>query len=155
VLFDGDEIRGFFGPGFGFDSEHRLRVVEVLAHLANKAAEAGLNVVVAALTAGQDARDHVHANVRNLKVGYVSCSVDACARRDPKGLYGRAMRGEIDTLIGFNSEYRPPDSPDIVLDTERYSADELVSRTVAAVFPQNTARAASCDGRVMEPCSTE
>jgi adenylylsulfate kinase-like enzyme len=44
------------------------------------------------------------------------------------------MRGEIDTLIGFNSEYQPPDSPDIVLDTERYSADELVSRTLAAVF---------------------
>jgi adenylylsulfate kinase-like enzyme len=65
------------------------------------------------------------------------------------------MRGEIDTLIGFNSEYRPPDSPDIVLDTERYSADELVSRTLAAVFPQHTARAASCDDRVMEPCSTE
>jgi adenylylsulfate kinase-like enzyme len=52
VLFDGDEVRGFFGQDFGFGSEHRLRVVEVLAHLANKASEAGLNVVVAALTSG-------------------------------------------------------------------------------------------------------
>lgn len=141
VLYDGDEVRDFFGTDFGFGAQHRLRVVSVLTHLANKASQAGLHVVVAALTAGQDARDHVRANVENLKIGHVSCSVDACARRDPKGLYGRAKRGEIDTLIGFNSEYRPPESPDIVLDTEAYSVDELAGRAVAALFPKSPAQA--------------
>lgn len=140
VLYDGDEVRDFFGPEFGFGSEQRLRVVSVLAHLANKASEAGLHVVVAALTAGEDARDHIRANVKNLKIGYVRCSVDACARRDPKGLYGRAKKGEISTLIGFNSEYRPPASPDIVLETEAYLVDELASRAIAAVFAETDAR---------------
>ena len=142
VLYDGDEVRDFFGPGFGFGAEHRLRVVSVLACLANKASQAGLHVVVAALTAGEDARNHVRTNVQNLRIGHVACSVDACARRDPKGLYGRAKRGEIDTLIGFNSEYRAPDSPDIVLDTESYSVGELASRAVAALFVQSSAPAA-------------
>jgi adenylylsulfate kinase len=132
ILFDGDEVRGFFGADFGFGTESRFQVVSVLAHLANKAAEAGLHVVVAALTAGEDARDHVCATVRNLKIGYVACSIETCTRRDPKGLYRRAIRGEIDTLIGYNAEYRPPDRPDLVLDTERYSVDELASRIVAA-----------------------
>ena len=132
ILFDGDEVRDFFGDGLGFGAESRLRVVSVLVHLANKAAEAGLNVVVAALTAGQDARAYVRANVKNLTIGYVSCSIQGCAQRDPKGLYQKAMRGEIDTLIGFNSAYQPPDDPDLVLDTEAHSLDALAQRIVAS-----------------------
>ena len=131
IHFDGDEVRDFFGSDLGFGAESRLRVVSVLVHLANKAAGAGLNVVVAALTAGEDARAYVRANVRNLTIGYVACSIEACAQRDPKGLYRKAKRGEIDTLIGYNTEYRPPESPDVVLDTESHSVDELAARIVA------------------------
>lgn len=132
ILFDGDEVRDFFGEGLGFGTGSRLRVVSVLVHLANKAADAGLNVVVAALTAGQDARDYVRENVKNLTLGYVCCSIQGCAQRDPKGLYRRAMRGEIDTLIGYNSAYQPPDDPDLVLDTEVHSLEELAGRIVAS-----------------------
>ena len=141
ILFDGDEIRDFFGSSLGFGGESRLRVVTVLVHLANKAADAGLHVVVAALTAGQDARAYVRANVRNLRIGYVACSIEACARRDPKGLYQKAMRGEIDTLIGYNSEYRPPDCPDLVLDTESHSVEELSTRIVATYVGDRPAAA--------------
>jgi adenylylsulfate kinase len=135
VFYDGDEVRAFFGPDFGFSAEERFRVVSVLAHLANKAAEAGLHVVVAAVTAGQEARDFIRANVRNLKIGYISCSIYTCAQRDPKGLYRKAINGEIDTLIGYNGQYRAPDSPDLVLDTERHSVDELVSQ-IATLYCQ-------------------
>jgi adenylylsulfate kinase-like enzyme len=135
IHFDGDEVRDFFGPDFGFGPESRLRVVSTLVHLANKAAGAGLHVVVAALTAGEDARAYVRDNVKNLTVGYVACSIQACARRDPKGLYRKAMAGEIDTLIGYNTEYRPPDDPDLVLDTESCSVDELVAQIVALYVP--------------------
>jgi len=130
IGYDGDEVRRLLGPDLEFGARDRLRVVVALAHLANKAAEAGLHVIVAALTAGQDARDHVRRTVGNLKIGYVSCSIDVCARRDPKGLYRKAISGEIDTLVGYNSEYRPPDDPDLVLDTERSSVDKLVPRIV-------------------------
>ncbi|TGV46686.1 adenylyl-sulfate kinase, partial [Mesorhizobium sp. M2D.F.Ca.ET.160.01.1.1] len=95
-----DEVRGLFGADLGFGADSRLRVVSVLVHLANKAADAGLRVVVAALTAGQDAFQYVRENVTNLTIGYVACSVQTCAQRDPKGLYRKAMSGEIDTLIG-------------------------------------------------------
>jgi len=130
IGYDGDEVRGLLGTDLAFGADDRLRVVAVLAHLANKAAEAGLHVVVSALTAGQDARDHARRTVGNLKIGYVSCSIDVCARRDPKGLYRKAISGEIDTLVGYNSEYRPPDNPDLVLDTERHAVDELVALIV-------------------------
>ena len=131
IHFDGDEVRQFFGADLGFGAESRLRVVSTLVHLANKAADAGLHVVVSALTAGEDARAYVSANVRNLTVGYVTCPIQTCARRDPKGLYRKAMNGEIDTLIGYNTEYRPPEEPDLVLDTEAQSLDDLAERIVA------------------------
>ncbi|MEI2297443.1 adenylyl-sulfate kinase [Ensifer sp. MJa1] len=140
ILFDGDEVRDFFGDQLGFGADSRLRVVSVLVHLANKAAEAGLNVIVAALTAGEDARDYVRKNVKNLTTGYVACSIQGCAERDPKGLYGKAMRGEIDTLIGYNSAYLPPDNPDFVLDTEKYSLDQLAARIVVT-YPRIGGRA--------------
>ncbi|MBZ7925834.1 adenylyl-sulfate kinase [Ensifer adhaerens] len=131
IVFDGDEVRGFFGTQLGFGPESRLQVVSILAHLANKAAEAGLHVVVAALTAGEDARAYVRKNVINLTTGYVASSIQGCAERDPKGLYGTVLRGEIDTLIGYNSTYRPPANPDFILDTGIYSLDELAARVVA------------------------
>lgn len=130
IGYDGDEIREMFGEGLAFTAGDRLRVVAALVHLANKAADAGLNVIISALTAGQDARDHISNEIEDLKIGYVRCSIETCARRDPKGLYGRAMRGEIDTLVGYNSAYRPPSDPHLVLDTERYTTETLVKSIV-------------------------
>src|SRR5262245_27308435 len=86
ILFDGDVVRDWFGASLGFSADSRLRVVTTLVHLASKTAEAGLHVIVAALTAGEDARDYVRSHVKDLTLGYVSCSIRTCADRDPKGL---------------------------------------------------------------------
>ena len=128
--FDGDEVRDFFGDTLGFQASDRQRVVGTLVHLANKTAEAGVNVIVSALTANEDARRHVLDSVKNLKIVYIKCSIETCAERDPKGLYALAKNGEIDTLIGINSDYLPPDSPDLVIDTEALSPDEAVDAII-------------------------
>jgi len=122
--YDGDEIRDIFGENFGFSEDNRGQVVETLAHLARKANDAGINAVVSALTAHQSARDLIKRIIPNLLVGYVECSIDICSARDPKGLYARAKKGEIDTLIGYNSEYIPPTDPDIVINTEKLTVEE-------------------------------
>lgn len=128
IHFDGDEIRDLFPASHGFAAGDRLRVVRTLVHFANKSIEAGLNVVVSALTAHEEARAYVKANAQNLITAYVACSIEECANRDPKGLYAKSARGEIDTLIGVDSPYVPPADPDIVLETERFSPDALVSQ---------------------------
>ncbi len=127
VHFDGDEVRDWFGPHLGFAAEDRMRVVGTLVHLANKSREAGLNVVVSALTANRDARDHVNQAVGNLIVVYTKCSPETCAWRDPKGLYAKAERREIDTLIGFDGDYPPPERPDLVVDTERLTPQDALT----------------------------
>ncbi len=113
--YDGDEVRDFFGDNLGFEPSDRMRVVSTLIHLANKAAQTGVNVIVSALTANEDARRLVKGEVGNLITGYIKCPIEVCAARDPKGLYALASSGKIDTLIGLNSEYRAPENPDIVI----------------------------------------
>jgi adenylylsulfate kinase len=124
--FDGDEIRDLFGVGLQFDGAGRMQVVKSLVHFANKAITSNINVIVSALTANSDAREYVNQNVLNLKVGYVECGIDVCAERDPKGLYQKAKRGEIDTLIGYNTPYLAPDEFDFKINTEKDCLEESV-----------------------------
>ena len=128
--FDGDEVRNFFGENLGFEVSDRQRVVATLVHLANKTSAAGVNVIVSALTASEDARRVVLDAVKNLTIVYIKCSIETCAERDPKGLYAQAKNGEIDTLIGVNSDYLPPDNPDLVIDTEDLSPVEAVEAII-------------------------
>ena len=121
--YDGDEIRNLFGSNLGFEREDRLKVVKALVYFSNKMLKSGINAVVSALTANSDARRYVAENLHNIIRCYVKCSIEVCAQRDPKGLYKMAQQGSIGTLIGFNSEYLPPDNPDITLDAEKYSPD--------------------------------
>ncbi len=128
--FDGDEVRAFFGKDLGFEVSDRQRVVATLVHLANKTSAAGVNAIVSALTASEDARRLVFDSVKNLIIVYIKCSIETCAERDPKGLYAQAKNGEIDTLIGVNSDYLPPDNPDLVIDTEELSPAEAVDAII-------------------------
>ena len=128
--FDGDEVRNFFGEDLGFKVSDRLRVVGTLAHLASKTSDAGVNVIVSALTASEETRRLVLDTVDKLIIVYVRCSIETCQARDPKGLYARARNGEIDTLIGVNSEYVPPENPDLVIDTEELSPADAVEAII-------------------------
>jgi len=126
IHYDGDEVRGFFGDKIGFAPNERLMVVKTLVHLAQKAASSGINTIVSALTAEAEARNFVNSNISNLHIVYVKCGIDECARRDPKGLYKKAISGEINTLIGYNTEYIMPKSPKLILDTEKNTIQESV-----------------------------
>lgn len=125
--YDGDEIRDMFGKGLSFSAEDRLQVVQNLVHLANKGIEAGVCVVVSALTANPDARAYVRAYARSLVLCSLRCSIETCALRDPKQLYEKARRGEVQTLIGYNVPYAPPENPDLCIDTERCSPGQAAA----------------------------
>ena len=133
IHFDGDEVRDFFEPSFGFSEKERLRVVMTLAHLSNKALNSGLNVIVSALTANADARNYIASNIKNLVIVYIKCDLRICSQRDPKGLYKKAKDGEIKTLIGFNGKYHAPKDPDILINTENDSTDVSVSKLITKI----------------------
>jgi adenylylsulfate kinase len=126
IHFDGDEIRGFFGSELSFTPKDRLQVVRTIVHLANKSIDANLATIVSALTANQDARDYIKKHAHKLITVYLNCPINECMRRDPKGLYKRAQKGEIDSVIGFNSRYISPVAPDITIDTAEKSVDNCL-----------------------------
>ncbi len=128
IHYDGDEIRSFFGDALGFRPKDRLRAVSTCAHLAITAAEAGLNVVVSALTANDDARDYIKENVPNLVLTYLKCPIDVCIERDSRGLYRKVREGKIDpkTLIGLDKPYVMPDDPEITIDTSKHKPEESI-----------------------------
>ena len=140
IHYDGDEFRDLFGPGLAFGPEHRLLVVQALVHHAAKAAALGHNVVVSALTANEEARAFVCEKLANLTVVYLDCPIEVCAGRDPKGLYAKAAKGEIDTLPGISTPYRPPQRQDIALDTAGKTVDVCLEELAARLLAENRVR---------------
>jgi adenylylsulfate kinase len=130
IHYDGDEIRGFFGSDHGFEKKDRLKVVKTIVHLSNKAIEAGLNVIVSALTANEDGRKYIKEHVKSMIVVSVKCSIDECIKRDPKELYKKAIEGQISTLIGYNTEYKFPEDADIIIDTEKEDIENCIQKII-------------------------
>ena len=100
-----------------------MRAVSICSHLANKASDAGLNVVVSALTANDDARDYISKNVRNIILISLACPIEVCIKRDARGLYRGAQEGKVDpkTIIGLEEPYPPPSNPNLVIATNEYT----------------------------------
>ena len=131
---DGDEVRNMFPHDHGFSEKARLAVIENLVLLANKLAGAGMTVVVSALTAHDRARGYIRKHIENLRLIFIDCRIETCIQRDDKGLYRKALAGEIDTLIGINSPYQPPDHFEMRVDTEQMTPESAAMRILAHFF---------------------
>jgi len=138
--FDGDEIRELFGLSYGFAEKDRLLVVKALVHFTNKMIKAGINVVVSALTAHEKSRQYVYDNVSNLIICYINCGIEVCINRDPKGLYKKALNGEINTLPGVNSPYIPPVKYDFIIDSEHYDAHQCMEQILKKLQELNAVK---------------
>ena len=137
TCWDGDQVREMLGSTLGFSSDDRLRVVRTLAKLAKLTSDEGVFTIVSALTAHENARQMARSILPNHFVGYIHCPIDTCIARDPKGLYKRAINGEIDTLIGFNDAYVAPEQPDIEIDTSQMSLSESIDSIALFLFQRN------------------
>ena len=131
--WDGDQVRDMIGDSLDFSSDSRLRVVRGLAVLAEATSNAGVLTVVSALTAHDNARGLIRALLPRLLIVYVHCPLETCMERDPKGIYEMAKTGKIDTLVGYNSQYVPPDNPDLEIDTSSADVDDCVDRLIEFV----------------------
>ncbi len=130
VHWDGDDVRNLLGENLDFSPESRFRVVRALALLAAITSDSGVLTIVSALTAHKDAHQLIRESLPRLLIVHVHCPIETCMERDPKGLYRRAVAGEIDTLIGYNQEYVPPEAPDLKIDTSSVSIGACVETLV-------------------------
>lgn len=118
-VLDGDNLRHGLNADLGFSESDRAENVRRTAEVAKLMADAGVTVLVALISPFRDGRDaarriHEDAGLRFLEV-FVDTPLDECERRDPKGLYERARRGEIPAMTGIDSPYEAPQHPDLHL----------------------------------------
>jgi adenylyl-sulfate kinase len=117
---DGDVVRRHLSEGLGYSKRDRDTNVARIATAASQLARAGAVVVVSAISPYAEARRRARALVEQhapfVEV-YVATSLDECIRRDPKGLYARALANEIVAFTGISDPYEEPDDPDLRLDT--------------------------------------
>ena len=128
-LLDGDNVRHGLNRDLGFTEPDRVENIRRVAEVARLMVDAGLIVIVSFISPFQAERDLARAlfDPGDFLEIFVDAPFEVCARRDPKGLYAKAMRGEIKNFTGFDSPFERPERPDLRLDTERLAPEECVA----------------------------
>jgi bifunctional enzyme CysN/CysC len=127
-ILDGDNIRHGLNRDLGFTEEDRVENIRRVAETARLMVDAGLIVIVSFISPFQAERRmarELMAEGEFVEV-FVDTPFEECARRDPKGLYAKALRGEIKNFTGVDSPYQPPEKPEIRLDTVGRAPEDLV-----------------------------
>ena len=138
-ILDGDHIRQGLSSDLGFSPAARSENVRRAAHVGVLLAEAGLVAIASLISPLRSDRDQARAIAeraghRFLEV-FVSTPLEECERRDVKGLYARARRGELREFTGISAPYEPPPAPDLVVSPGDSGIEELLACVLAAREP--------------------
>jgi adenylylsulfate kinase len=127
---DGDALREVF-PGTGFTRAEREEHLRRTGYMAARLGAHGVTVVASFVSPYRESRDFIRRLCGDFVEIYVSTPLDECERRDVKGLYARARRGEIQNFTGIDDPYEAPEQPELILDTRALSVDQCVARVLA------------------------
>ena len=129
-LLDGDIVRKELSPELGFTKQdrelHSRRVVYVCKLLSRN----GIATIVCLISPYREFRRYARREINvddNFYEVYVKCSLGTCMRRDPKGLYKKALAGEIKDLSGLQDPYEEPENPEVIVNTEEQTSEECVN----------------------------
>ena len=132
-ILDGDEIRKTLSKDLGFSpedrKEHNRRVIFVAQILAKNS----VTTIIPLISPYRETRANARKEIPNFVEVWVKASVDECTKRDPKGLYKKALAGEIKNLTGLQAPYEEPENAELVLDTEKHSVQESVDLIISTV----------------------
>ena len=135
-MLDGDNIRAGINRDLGFGAEDRRENIRRIAEVARLMNDAGLVTVTAFISpyrADRDMARQIIGPERFIEV-YVAAPIEVCEKRDPKGLYAKARKGEIPEFTGVSAPYEAPEKPDVVVDTAKDPVEECVRQLLDAVL---------------------
>jgi adenylylsulfate kinase len=135
-LLDGDVVRKELSPDLGFTKEDREKHARRVVYLCKLLSRNGIVSIVSLISPYREfrayARKEIGINDNFIEV-YVNCSLESCIKRDPKGLYKKALAGEIRDLTGLQDPYEEPLNPEIVIYTENETLDQAVNKVLSRV----------------------
>ena len=118
-VLDGDALRNGLNADLGFSPEDRKENIRRMGEVAALFADAGLVCIVACIAPYRDDRAAARKAVKSSRFHevFVKADLETCERRDPKGLYARARRGELIGMTGIDAPYETPEGPDLIVET--------------------------------------
>ncbi len=138
MLLDGDHVRHGLCGDLAFSLEDRSENIRRVGEVARLFFEAGNLVICTFISPVAKDRDFVRSVIpkdRFFEI-YVKCDIEVCKRRDPGGLYEKALSGEIKEFTGISSPYEAPENPELVVETDLQSVDDILSHIITALTQQ-------------------
>jgi adenylylsulfate kinase len=127
-MLDGDVVRTNLSKGLGFSKEDRDTNILRIGFVANLLSRNEVACIVSAISPYREARNQCRAMISDFVEIYVHATVEECAKRDVKGLYQKALAGEITGFTGVDDPYEPPQSPEIYIDTMTQEPDQSLQQ---------------------------
>lgn len=137
-ILDGDNIRSGINNNLGFTEADRIENIRRIAEVSKLFVDAGIITIAAFISPSNDIRE-MAANIigkNDFLEVYVSTPIGECERRDVKGLYAKARRGEIKNFTGISAPFEAPVHPALVLDTSALSLEESVNKLLELILPR-------------------
>ncbi len=131
-VLDGDNIRHGLNANLGFSPEDRKENIRRISEVAKLFADAGVITLTAFISPYRADRERARKLLKDgefIEV-YVKCPVDVCVKRDPKGMYKRAISGEIKEFTGISAPYEEPTTPEIILETDKENVEESAKKVI-------------------------
>jgi len=127
-ILDGDNIRHGLNSDLGFSPEDRVENIRRISEVSKLFREAGIIVLTAFISPYKRERDFCRSLVEPGRFieTYIKCSLDVCIDRDPKGLYKKAIDGELKEFTGISAPYEAPKNPEIIVNSGELSISESV-----------------------------
>src|SRR5436305_7456395 len=130
-VLDGDVVRTNLSKGLGFSKEDRDTNIRRIGFVCNLLTRNEVIAIAAAISPYRDVRDEVRRDIGAFVEVYVKCPIDVLAERDVKGLYKRALAGEIKHFTGIDDPYEAPLVPEVIVETDKETPDESAARILA------------------------
>lgn len=132
-VLDGDIVRTHLSKGLGFSKEDRDTNIRRIGFVAEMLSRHGTIAIVAAISPYRAVREEVRSRIPNFVEVYVECPIEVLAERDVKGLYKRALAGEIPAFTGVSDPYEPPLNPDVVVNSSRETPEQSAAKIWATL----------------------
>jgi bifunctional enzyme CysN/CysC len=139
MFLDGDNLRHGLNGDLGFSDADRKENIRRVAEVSRLGFEHGSIILCCFISPFQNDRDFARSLLpegRFFEI-FVKCDLEVCKRRDPKGLYEKALRGEIKNFTGITSPYEEPQTPELVVETDLQSTEDIVEQIIRELVQCN------------------
>jgi adenylyl-sulfate kinase len=133
-LLDGDVVRTHLCHDLGFSREDREENVRRIGFVCELLSRNGVIAIAAAISPFRDGRDALRARISRFVEVFMACPIDVLIQRDVKGLYKKALAGEIPQFTGISAPYEPPIAPDLTIDSSAETPEASVERILSHIY---------------------